>query len=709
MGFLAPAILLGLLAAALPWLIHLIGKRRATPVRFAAMQLLLRAERRIAARRRLREILLLIARTAIAAALPLIFARPFSERVSDLPEESLGEQSAVIVLDDSASMSRRVGGDTLADRARERTRTLLRQLPPASDLALLTTSIGSEPRVGELSLERMRLQEALEGTPVTARAADFPQAIRRATTILAASQRRERRIFIVTDLQAAGWGDAALPRTEGDPEIVLLDVTDGTTGNNRAVLSVTAHPAPDLGTGTVAVNAEIANFGATAIPALGVTLKIDGAVVSKSFVELAAGGRQKKTFFHTLTGGGGHDVEVTLDPDEFPIDDRRLTRLSLSEALRVLIINGDARSVGRDDEAFFLETALRTGDRGTMVTNTLPEDVAGDRLGAFNVVFVANVASPRPELAAALQSFVEAGGGLFLSVGDKVDSIAWNERLGGLLPQPLALMRTAAALPGQTAGETIDDRPAARLAPLDRRHPLLVNFPARGEGLASARFFKFLLLEPVPDTAGATVILRYESGAPALVERTVGKGRVMILGTTIDRDWTDLPIRAGFLPLIEQAARRLAGASDRGGASVLTVGQARDISLQADDRRLEVSKPDGSVWVASKDRNAGARTYTFTETDTPGAYHVSVAGADGQRAPRSVEGFVVNVDPAESNPERLAPDRRPDRPAEAVGGRPLPKRRVELWHGLAALLIAFVLLESILTLRWRRTALAERA
>src|SRR3954463_15931217 len=106
MGFLAPSILLGLVAAALPWLGDLIGKRRAVPVRFAAMQLLLRSERRVAARRRLREVLLLLAGTAIAAALPLIFARPFTERVSDLPQDSLTAQSAVIVLDDSASMRR---------------------------------------------------------------------------------------------------------------------------------------------------------------------------------------------------------------------------------------------------------------------------------------------------------------------------------------------------------------------------------------------------------------------------------------------------------------------------------------------------------------------------------------------------------------------------------------------------------------------------
>ncbi|HEY0713904.1 MAG TPA: hypothetical protein VGF45_14585, partial [Polyangia bacterium] len=416
----------------------------------------------------------------------------------------------------------------------------------------------------------------------------------------------------------------------------------------------------------------------------------------------------KKTFFHTLTGGGSHDVEVAITGDDFPVDDRRATRLSLSEALRVLIINGDARSVARDDEAFFLETALKTGDRGTSVTTTLPGDVAAEHLGAFNVIFLANVAEPDQALASALQGFVEAGGGLFLSVGDKVDIVAWNQRLASLLPQPLSVTRTAAALPGQAAGETLDERPAARLAPLDRRHPLLVNFPERGEGLASARFFKFLLLEPVPDTAGATVILRYESGAPALVERNVGKGRVMILGTTIDREWTDLPIRTGFLPLMQQAARRLSGTGDRSGTSVLLVGQRREITLGADDRRLEVSKPDGSVWVASKDRGSGIRAFTFSETELPGSYRVRVAGMDGVLVERPAEGFVVNIDAAESNPERLGPERRPDRRPPAAGGRPQPKQRVELWHGLAAALVFFVLFESLLTLRWRRPALATR-
>src|SRR3954469_15224865 len=100
MQFVAPALLLGLFAAALPWLVHLIGKRRAVPVRFAAMQLLLRSEKRGSARRGLRESLLRVAPPPPPASPPLISARPFTERAADVPAASLESQSAVILIDD---------------------------------------------------------------------------------------------------------------------------------------------------------------------------------------------------------------------------------------------------------------------------------------------------------------------------------------------------------------------------------------------------------------------------------------------------------------------------------------------------------------------------------------------------------------------------------------------------------------------------------
>ncbi|HXU83712.1 MAG TPA: BatA and WFA domain-containing protein [Polyangia bacterium] len=708
MQFGAPSLLLGLLAAAIPWLVHLIGKRRATPVKFAAMQLLLRSERRVSARRRLREILLLLARTATAASLPLIFARPFTERAADVPAASLDSQSAVILLDDSASLRRARGGGALFDVAKDKARSLARQFPSDSEVAVVLSSVGSNAPLAELNPERSRVLQAIEAVSCSARPADFTAAMRRAALILANSPRQKRRIFLITDLQSAGWEDGAGLPESNPPEVVVLDVAPA-AWENRAVVEVKADPAPEGGPGGVAVTAEMADFSTGGVTGLGVALKIDGQVVSKGFVDIPAGGRAKKRFLHTLPAGSGsaHEVEIEIDPDAFRLDNRRMVHLELARALRGLVINGDARTVDKEDEPYFLERALKAGDHAAVLTTVVPDDVPLDALPSYTVVFVLNVAQPSQPLAQALTHFVEGGGGLFLSMGSRVEASAWNERLAQVLPQPLTVVRTQAALPGQNAGETIDDRPAERLAPVDRRHPLLASFPAQGDGLSSARFFKYMLLEPVPDSGDRSVVLRFESGAPALVERSVGKGRVLLLATTVDREWTDLPIRPGFLPLVRESARRLVGGSDNEVTPSILVGQTRELALAAEDRRLEITKPDGSVWVAKHERPGIGRTVAFADTDEPGVYRVAAAGPDGALNPRPADGFVVNVDVRESNPTRLAPDKRPDRVLlAATGGQP-PKHKVELWHALAGALIAFVLLESLLTLRWRRTVLAE--
>jgi hypothetical protein len=710
--FVAPAVLLGLLAAALPWVIHRIGQRRAHPLRFAAMELLLKAERQVSAFRRLRELLLLLLRTAVAASLPLLFARPFAEVKSDLPAATTRTQSAVIVLDDSASMRRLTSarGDSVFQEARARARALAQHLSPDSDVALVLASEGTPTPVAEPTSDRGRLVAALDAAACSARRADFGGALRRASQILTTAAHGDRVVYVVTDLQAAGWeGAPGGERPAGGPSVVVVDV--GGPWENHAVVSLTAEPAPQEGVGAqgVAVIAEIANFSGEPARKVGLTLRLDGADVARGFVDLPANGRARKRFLHTLSGGGtAHEAEVALvDHDLFPLDDQRRARVEVSRGLRVLVVNGDPRTVRTEDETFFLEAALRAGGGGFSLQTSLPEEVSPASLGGYAAVFLANVAKPSDELAAALVRYVEGGGGLFVSVGDRVDADAWNARLKDVLPQPLGLRRTAAAAPGGAPeGETVDQRPAERLAPLDRRHPLLASFPAKGDGLSSARFFQFMLLAPVPDAPSRSVVLRYENGAPALVASEVGRGRVLLLTTTVDREWTDLPIRPGFLPLMQEAARYLAGAPGSDSISALTVGQRREIPLGGEDRRVEVVKPDGDTrWLTPEARAPephGRRSVTFTETDEPGLYRVRASQNDGKAAERATESFVVNLDPAESDPARLPDDKRPDRGHAGAAEGAAPKRRLELWHGLGVVVIVCVLAESLLTLRRRR-------
>ena len=400
---------------------------------------------------------------------------------------------------------------------------------------------------------------------------------------------------MITDLQASGFpADVAPPPPRVAVTVIPIGAED--PWDNRAVVDLGAEPAPEVGAQGVAVVATIANFSSRPAPHLGVTLRLDGAEVARGFVDVPASGKVQKRFLHTFSSGGAaHEAEVQIDGDRFALDDRRLARVEVSRGLRVLVVDGDPRTVRNEDEVFFLEAALRAGGSRFQVQIAMPDEIAARHLDDYAAVFLANVARPSAEAAAALIRYVEAGGGLFVSVGDRVDADVWNQRLRRVLPQPLGLRRTAAARPGTLEGETVDTRPAERLAPIDRRHPLLAGFSTGGEGLTSARFFQYMLLEPTADNLGRAVVLRYETGAPALVESEVGRGRVLLLTTTVDREWTDLPIRPGFLPLVQEAARRLAGAPSGDAISALLVGAVREIPAAPDDRRVEITKPSGEV------------------------------------------------------------------------------------------------------------------
>jgi hypothetical protein len=702
--FLAPSLLLGLLAAALPALIHRIGRRRARPVRFAAMELLLRADREVAARRKLRDRLLLFARTALAMALPLAFARPFALVRSDLPAVTGRSQSAVVVLDDSASMRRHTAAGPPFAVARDRARAVIEHLSADSEVAIVLASQGSAAPIAELSGDRPRVLAALDAVTNSARAADFGAALRRAAQILSSSTRAERLIYVATDLQAAGWGGVTPAALAGVPQIVVMDASDGAGWSNRAVLDVHAEPAPEEGTQGLAIVAEIANFSEQPASRLGVTLALDGAETARGFLDVPAHGRARKRF--VLTAAGGHEAAVAIDHDDFPLDDRRVALVEAARGLRLLVVDGDPRTVRTEDETFFLEAALRAGGSGFSVATVLPDELGGRDLSAYGAIFIANVGRPTAAVAEALERYVRGGGGIFISVGDKVDVDSWNQTLGALLPQPLSLARSAAALPGAHAdGETVDTRPAERLAPFDRRHPLLSGFPARGEGLSSARFFEYMLLAPVPDAPARRILLRYESGAPALVETQVGRGRVLLLTTSVDREWTDLPIRPGFLPLVQEAARYLSGAPSGEATAALAVGEKREILLGPDERRIEVVRPGGdSRWLIPPSRPdpRARRAVIFTETDEPGFYRVRGARPDGTIADRPDASFVVDLDAGESDPARLPDDRRPDRSGGRPGSGPAPQRRMELWHLLGAVAVGLVLMESLLTLRFRR-------
>jgi hypothetical protein len=119
MGFLSPFLLAGLALISVPVIIHLRNRQRAARVPFPAIEFLLRSEKKLARRLKVKQLLLLLLRISLFLLLPLAMAQPY---LASDAGETAGDRlptSYVFVLDASFSMggSLRAAGGGGAEEA----------------------------------------------------------------------------------------------------------------------------------------------------------------------------------------------------------------------------------------------------------------------------------------------------------------------------------------------------------------------------------------------------------------------------------------------------------------------------------------------------------------------------------------------------------------------------------------------------------------
>jgi len=707
-SFLAPIMLVGVLAVAVPIAIHLIGRRRARVVPFAALDFLLATKRRTARRLRLRERALLAIRALACLALAVTLAKPFTSCERKGPRVTRGPQAAVLVIDDSYAAGYRIDGKPWIRTASEEARKLLTQLGPEAEVAIVRASEAAD-QPSELTRDHLRLRDQLLAIEPSARPADTTRALARAGQLLAASSHQRKTVFLLSLLAKTGLHADTAPWGPDGPSLVALDLRPAKLPN-LAVTALHVDPDPGAGSRGVAFDAEVANFSDAPAKAE-LQLAIGDRVVARGALDVGPHETKPKRFVATLpTGTRAAEASVSLAGDALAIDDRRWVRAQLRDDVRVLLVDGDPHTTRHEDELFYLEAALRPGDRedsGTTVRTITAEDLTGIDpkpraqgsapaidLAEFDVVVLANVPALTAERVAVLADWVRAGGGMLVAPGDRIDPAAYDRTMLPLLPQGLRDPIDT------TWGASADDRDsrALRLVKWEADHPIFLPFPKDDPELADAKFFKISLLGPTTSTADRKVLARFNNGAAALVEASLGAGRLLLFTSTLDRDWNDLPIHPGYLPLVQQAMRHLARKHAIGAPTDHLVGSSVALPT-ADLKKLEIRGPDGLGTVFEGERITGRSSVRFGKTERPGVYRVIGTDQTGATRERAELAFVVNVDPRGAD---LTPAPASALPASGTSGNATPhdeQRRIELWHALAAVLLLLLLAEGILVQR----------
>jgi len=517
-------------------------------------------------------------------------------------------------------------------------------------------------------------------------------------------------VFLLSLQQRTGLRTDEAPWGKDGPQLVVVDLRPAKM-SNLAITKLEFNPDPGAGSRGMRFDAEVGNFSDTAAT-VELQLAIGDRVVARGTQELGPGDRKVKTFHAALPAGTrASDVSVSLAGDRLVIDDRRWISATLRDQVRVLLVDGDPRTVRHDDELFYLEAALRPGDRedsGTSVRSITADDLAGiepkQRAGGgapainiddFDVVILANVPALPAERVAVLQQWLHRGGGILIAPGDRVDPAAYDRTMLPLMPQSLRdpIDTTWGAQPDER------DSRALHLVKWEADHPIFAPFSKdRPEQIADARFFKIALLGPTTATADRKVLARFTNGAAAMVEASIGAGRTLLFTSTLDTDWNDLPMHRGYLPLVQQTVRHLARKHTRSSQSDHLVGGSVLLAT-GDLRRLEVRGPEGIGAVFEGDRITGRSSVRFGKTDRSGIYRVVGTDQTGATRDREELAFVVNVDPRGSDITMAPPSALPE---SGTGGGAAPvdtRRRVELWHALAAIVLLLLLAEGLLVQR----------
>ncbi|MBT7924731.1 MAG: hypothetical protein HN627_10760, partial [Opitutae bacterium] len=148
-------------------------------------------------------------------------------------------------------------------------------------------------------------------------------------------------------------------------------------------------------------------------------------------------------------------------------------------------------------------------------------------------------------------------------------------------------------------------------------------------------------------TQDATVLARLETGDVFLAEKKVDKGIVIQMATTVDGDWTNMPVRSCYLPLVQQIASYLADQVTPPRNLPAGATLTHYLPEKEAGKTLNVTSPDGSTHTIKAVKRGSQAVAEFANTRKPGTYLMS--GEEGNPVK-----FVTNASPRESQLDRMS-------------------------------------------------------
>ena len=640
MSFLNPLLLLGALGIALPILAHLLNQQKVKQTDWAAMQFLNRNVRVRSRQIKLRDLLLLCLRCLALLFLVLALARPaWKDGVASwIP----GEPRAGVVIGLDASFSMEHGGEDSArfDRALDQVKVISEHIQGGDPVSVILLGGEDKVLIRNMAFDRERFADLLREAKAVPAGLDLDRVPKRLKELVDDMEAPEKEVYFITDVQERDWRPSsarfqeALADLRSDAEVFLVPVP-----GEPANLAVTEL---DLVSGvlrkgtTARYQATVKNCGTAPVANVEVQCRVEGVQIDRKTIPvIAAGASETVSLFVPFHNAGATRITAEISGDLLPTDNVRRVVAVVRDRVSVLCVDGSNGDAGRLIVSALLARSDGAQDEDYVVRSIPWLSLPIEPLEEVDVLILADVPEITEHQVEQLSNYVRQGNGLVWFAGKNVKAAVWNERTASG-PNPLLPAKLGPPVDTHTklgAGQPLD--------PTMPDHSVCLPLRSLPEDLFSETHF-LTRLNVEPAASSFPILSLAGSGAPILLEHSLGRGHVFQFTTSADTSWNNMALTPLFPMLMQQIVTYLSG---REFEQPRVVGDSLSLSYveQPDASNAVFDTPSEKSFTVAVREHRGQFVAMLEKAAEAGFYEAKVS----VQAPGMP--VAVNVDPAESD------------------------------------------------------------
>jgi hypothetical protein len=542
MNFLNPFALLGLAAASIPLVLHLLNLRRLKVIDFGTLRFLHELQQKQVRKLRLQQMLLLIIRTLLVVFAVLALARPAIK--STLPLVGTTSRSSIVILiDNSGSMEASDGSGPRILQAKKVAKDIIAGLKDGDEVVVLPMAgVDNSQRV-DFTRTFAAALEQVDALQLSGGSAHLPSALRSIREQLSRALHLHKEVYVISDGQASLTWRAPEDTTAAlaeDVSLFLVRIGEGQKGieQNLSVDSinvVTKLLQPDK---PIEIEAFVRNGSDKDVQGALVSLAFDGRRISQISADVPAGATKRVVLASSPQRYGMVSASVELESDAIDKDNIRYAGILVPRPSRVGV-------VGSPNDTLLVRTVLTLPGMERFAPSLSTFATMSQASAAFSELDVLAVLQGQHTAADAglLRQFLENGGGAMVFAGAGIPA---------LLSQAGLQMQAERSAPSESA---------FAVTTIDKTHPLYSGVFVTTQDQASIReTSKIMRMQPA---SGGLDIVQTTAG-PLVSEFSVGQGKLLYVAVSPSLEWGSYPLTGLFAATTLRSTIYLVASRDQG-------------------------------------------------------------------------------------------------------------------------------------------------